>query len=85
MLGGRFLFRMTNNYIAFCARLWYNRFMIPSDPAVLLSFVNTKLRDEYDCLDALCDDLECDRTQLEETLGAAGYRYDEPRNQFVLR
>ena len=30
---------------------------LPEDPMMLLSFVNMKLRDEYDSLQALCDDL----------------------------
>ena len=32
--------------------------MIPNDPAILLSFVNTKLRDFYSNLDDMCDDME---------------------------
>ncbi len=35
--------------------------MLPQDPVILLSYVNTKLRDDYPTLDALCDDLEADR------------------------
>ena len=31
---------------------------IPKDPAMLLSFVNLKLRDMYKSLDDMCDDLE---------------------------
>ena len=31
--------------------------MIPEDPVILLSFVNTKLRDEYPSLDELCASL----------------------------
>ncbi len=31
---------------------------LPEDPVMLLSFVNTKLRDQYASLDALCDDLD---------------------------
>ena len=57
--------------------------MIPKDPAMLLSFVNLKLRDYYGNLDALCEDLAVDRQELEEKLGAINYRYDEERNQFV--
>ena len=59
--------------------------MIPGDPIVLLSFVNTKLRDEYASLDALCDDMDCDRAEIEEKLSSAGYVYDEPQNRFILR
>ena len=56
--------------------------MLPNDPMILLSVVNTKLRDEYSSLDALCDDLDADREELEKKLAAAGYRYDEHMNQF---
>lgn len=52
------------------------------DSAMLLSFVNMKLRDTYDSLDALCDDLEFDRAQLEERLAAIGCRYDAAGNCF---
>ena len=56
--------------------------MLPNDPMILLSVVNTKLRDEYDSLDALCADLETDREALEKKLAAAGFRYSETQNQF---
>ncbi|MBQ9663984.1 MAG: DUF4250 domain-containing protein [Oscillospiraceae bacterium] len=55
---------------------------IPSDPMILLSFINTKLRDQYPSLDALCEDLDTDRTVLTETLRSVGFVYDEERNQF---
>ncbi|HIZ72789.1 MAG TPA: DUF4250 domain-containing protein [Candidatus Gallimonas intestinavium] len=55
---------------------------LPSDAAMLLSFVNTKLRDVYDSLDALCEDCEADRGELEEKLRALGYEYDPARNAF---
>ncbi len=56
--------------------------MLPSDPMILYSYVNLKLRDAYDSLDALCEDLELDRDALEEKLAAAGFVYDEARNCF---
>ena len=34
--------------------------MLPKDPVILLSFVNTKLRDEYESLDELCAALDAD-------------------------
>ena len=34
--------------------------MIPEDPAILLSFVNMKMRDFYKSLDELCEDMEAD-------------------------
>ena len=55
---------------------------IPNDPAMLLSYVNTKLRDEYDDLDKLCDDLDISREELEKKLGSINYEYDEKLNKF---
>ncbi|MBQ8935938.1 MAG: DUF4250 domain-containing protein [Oscillospiraceae bacterium] len=57
--------------------------MLPQDPVILLSYVNTKLRDDYADLDALCDDLGADRKALEETLHAIGYNYDAQQNRFM--
>ncbi|MCD8047362.1 MAG: DUF4250 domain-containing protein [Clostridiales bacterium] len=57
--------------------------MLPQDPVILLSYVNTKLQDQYPSLDTLCDDLEADRAQLEEALRAINYEYSPERNQFI--
>ena len=59
--------------------------MLPKDPLLLMSVVNTKLRDFYPDLAALCDDLGEDPAALSAALGAAGYVYDPARNQFVKR
>lgn len=56
---------------------------IPKDPVILLSFLNTKLRDLYPSLDALCDDLEQDASELTEKIAAIGYTYDSEKNRFV--
>ena len=55
---------------------------LPRDPILLLSVVNTKLRDYYPSLDALCDDMDVSREVLEEKLGMIDYRYDAEKNQF---
>ena len=57
--------------------------MLPEDPVILLSFVNTKLRDEYPNLAELCASLEVDETAVQETLAALDYRYNPERNQFI--
>lgn len=57
--------------------------MMPKEPAMLLSFVNLKLRDYYDSLDTLCGDLQADPGEITQTLAAIGYHYDADRNQFV--
>ena len=59
--------------------------MLPQDPYILLSYVNTKLRDEYPSLDALCDGLDADKAELTDRLGGAGYAYDWSANQFKSR
>ncbi|MCI7131525.1 MAG: DUF4250 domain-containing protein [Lachnospiraceae bacterium] len=56
---------------------------IPKDPVILLSFLNTKLRDSYSSLPALCDDLELDMNQLKEKIAAIGYTYDSDQNKFI--
>lgn len=56
---------------------------IPNDPAILLSFINTKLRDFYPSLDALCDDMQLDKEEIESKLLKIGYVYKNERNQFV--
>ena len=55
---------------------------LPKDPILLLSVLNTKLRDYYPSLDALCDDMDVSREVLEEKLGMIDYRYDAEKNQF---
>ena len=58
--------------------------MLPGNPNILLSVVNTKLRDRYADLDALCDDLDEDREEIIRTLGEAGYVYSPEGNQFIV-
>jgi hypothetical protein len=57
--------------------------MVPKDPMILLSYVNTKLRDDYDSLDALCEDLSLERDALEATLAEVGFSYRKDQNRFV--
>lgn len=57
--------------------------MIPNDPAVLLSFINLKLRDYYKSLEELCDDLNVDINTVTEKLKTIDYEYDRDTNQFI--
>ena len=54
----------------------------PKDPAMLMSWINLKLRDFYGNLGDLCEDLEIDRNELEKTLENAGFTYNEAQNKF---
>lgn len=56
--------------------------MLPQDPYMLLSVVNTKLRDEFASLDDLCLSLDVDKAHLEQKLDATGFRYDPATNRF---
>lgn len=55
---------------------------IPNDPIILLSYINTKLRDDYSTLDELCAALCISKTELESKLAAVGYVYSEETNSF---
>ncbi len=56
--------------------------MLPQDSAILLSLINTRLRDFYPSLDALCDDLGEDKNEIIKKLAAIGYTYNSEQNQF---
>lgn len=56
--------------------------MIPQNPDMLLSFINMKLRDEFDSFSELCNVLDLDITEIEQKLADAGYFYNEELNQF---
>ena len=56
---------------------------LPKDPVMLLSVVNTKLRDYYTSLDALCEDMQTEKLKIIDTLKGIDYEYDESRHQFV--
>lgn len=56
--------------------------MLPKDPFMLLSVINTKLRDEYKSLDELCASMDVDKNQLQQTLEEAGFEYNAAINQF---
>ena len=56
---------------------------LPNDPMLCLSVVNTKLRDYYKSLDALCQDLDIEKDVLLKKLSIIDYEYDEAKNQFV--
>lgn len=57
--------------------------MLPKDPFILLSYLNTKLRDEYSSLDELCDDLDASAEELREQMERVGFRYDPEQNRFL--
>ena len=53
---------------------------LPQDPVILLSVVNTKLRDFYP---SLCSEMEVNKKELIDKLDLIDYAYDASCNQFV--
>lgn len=55
---------------------------LPKDPVILLSYVNTKLRDNYESLTELCRALNISEEEIVRTLSGIDYHYDSSTNQF---
>ncbi|MDD6504467.1 MAG: DUF4250 domain-containing protein [Lachnospiraceae bacterium] len=56
---------------------------MPKDPVMLLSFVNTQLRDHYTSLAELAASYMVEEQEIVEKLATINYRYDEAQNKFV--
>lgn len=56
---------------------------LPKDPVILISFINTQLRDNYTSLDDFCAYYEADKEELTENLLDYGYQYDVQKNRFL--
>ena len=50
---------------------------------MLLSYVNTKLRDEFSSLDEFCACMDISRDDIIKVLSAVGYDYSEKHNSFI--
>lgn len=55
---------------------------LPTDPMMLFSVINMKLRDEYPSLDALCEDLNVDKDDIIQCLSEVGFEYNAAANKF---
>lgn len=56
---------------------------LPQDAMILLSAVNTKLRDFYPSLKAMCEDMNVSESEIKSKLEGIGYEYSEELNRFV--
>ena len=56
--------------------------MLPKDPAMLYSVINTKLRDFYSSFEDLCDREDEDPSEITALLASAGYHYNPEKNRF---
>ncbi len=57
--------------------------MLVEDANILLSVINTKLRDEYSSLNDLVDSENLDKEVIIEKLKSIGYEYSESLNKFI--
>lgn len=56
---------------------------LPNDPVILLSYINTMLRDNGEDLDELCKRLSVSREAVEEKIASVGYAYNSEKNRFM--
>lgn len=56
---------------------------LPKDPVMLLSVVNTQLRDHYPTLDELVSAYMVEKQDLIDRLASINYTYDADQNQFI--
>lgn len=56
---------------------------LPKDPVMLLSFINTQLRDTYASFEDFANAFQIDAEATAAALGAIDYTYNPAVNQFV--
>lgn len=57
--------------------------MLPNDPIILLSYVNTQLRDRNKSLDDFCKEENINKSLLLAKLAEIGYTYDNEKKCFI--
>jgi len=57
--------------------------IMPKDPVMLLSYVNTMLRDNYSSLEDFCRSMDVSKQEIIDKLAGIDYHYDSARNQFI--
>lgn len=55
---------------------------LPQDPIILLSYVNTQLRDNYPSLSEMCSSMGVDEEEIRQKLAQAGFEYSAEQNRF---
>ena len=56
---------------------------LPTDPMILLSYINTQLRDNFSSLAELCKSLNVSENDIKYKLAAIDYNYDDNLNKFI--
>ncbi len=55
---------------------------LPKDPIILLSYINTQLRDNYASLAEFCSANDCASEDIIRSLETIDYHYNSETNQF---
>lgn len=55
---------------------------LPNDVNMLFSYINMKLRDDFNSLEELCKSLDIDQQELESKLKTAGFEYNRELIKF---
>ena len=55
---------------------------VPKDPMILLSYMNTQLRDNYSSLEEMWQVLDLNESQIRKTLSDIGFEYVSEKNCF---
>ena len=56
---------------------------LPKDALMLLSFVNTRLRDDRIMLDSFCSQFNVSKEEIMQKLDSIGYTYNDELNKFI--
>ncbi len=56
---------------------------LPKDPVILLSYLNTQLRDFYPSLKEFCAANNVEEKEITQKLSSINYTYDSVQNQFI--
>lgn len=56
---------------------------LPNDPVMLLSYVNTQLRDYYPSFAEFCLAFQVSEEEIRSKLAGIQYEYNEESNQFI--
>lgn len=65
-----------------CRKNEGNSMNLPKDPVMLLSVVNTQLRDQFSSLEELASAYSVEASAIEQRIAAIDYHYDQKTNQF---
>ena len=58
---------------------------IPKDPVMLMSYINTQLRDNYPSLTELAKSRGADENEIRDKLDGIGMKYDRELNRFIAK